>query len=271
MGDERLETILRLSRETLKAIYKKKIDYLSEDGGYFKRLLNFEINHLDFRTGHLLDGSEKFLRPLSLDEVNELLSKTKPWEGESPIDPITEIYPLLDNLWMARFIQITIERYLTNNKDGRLPGAINSTGWEGRSGMRTKYRYRIEETYEFWKIEQFLIRKSTSLPHINGLVVDNSPMRDMDPLASEIQSILVLTHESLLNEEYRHHRVIPVTLITGSGTQIRITHGNVDVEEGRMSLWMTPIIDLVADEKEKKDDLLRVLGWVVGEPVGNTI
>lgn len=62
-----------------------------------------------------------------------------------------------------------------------------------------------------------------------------------------------------------------VTLITGSGTQIRITHGNVDVEEGRMSLWMTPIIDLVADEKEKKDDLLRVLGWVVGEPVGNTI
>lgn len=79
------------------------------------------------------------------------------------------------------------------------------------SGMRTKYRYRIEETYEFWKIEQFLIRKSTSLPHINGLVVDNSPMRDMDPLASEIQSILVLTHESLLNEEYRHHRVIPVS------------------------------------------------------------
>ncbi|KAI1396689.1 hypothetical protein F4819DRAFT_491240 [Hypoxylon fuscum] len=72
----------------------------------------------------------------------------------------------------------------------------------------------------------------------------------------------------MLDEKYQHHCIVPVTVISAAGYCLRITQGYVDHEQ--LFVRMTPIIDFTTGE-DKWNDVIQVLCWILGDPVGITV
>lgn len=66
-----------------------------------------------------------------------------------------------------------------------------------------------------------------------------------------------------------------VTLITGSGKQLRVTQGYtqgyLDSENNQIMVRMSRIVDFSKGGPERWFDILRVLSWLLAEPVGKTV
>ncbi|KFH45553.1 hypothetical protein ACRE_036010 [Hapsidospora chrysogenum ATCC 11550] len=79
-----------------------------------------------------------------------------------------------------------------------------------------------------------------------------------------------ITAGRLLAQPYHRHRVFPVTLLTASGTKLRVTQGYVDRQGRSIKVYMTKIIDFVEGEKKNWADVLTVIAWLAGKPTGDT-
>ncbi|KAI2611843.1 hypothetical protein GGR54DRAFT_341534 [Hypoxylon sp. NC1633] len=101
-------------------------------------------------------------------------------------------------------------------------------------------------------------------------LADKAALKEMVLSRSELWVILSITAGRFMREGYQHHRLIPVTIVSSSGRQLRITQGCVDGMANHVTVRMTQILDFTAGEVAKRDDLLRTLCWIVGEPIGIT-
>ncbi|KAI1088243.1 hypothetical protein F5B19DRAFT_472274 [Rostrohypoxylon terebratum] len=119
-----------------------------------------------------------------------------------------------------------------------------------------------------WKVECFMDTFNLDTPHMVAFLSNDLPLTDMIPSEGELHAILWIIGSRILYVQYQYHRIIPITLVSAAGYRLRITQGYID--QGQLFVRMTPIVDFTVGEKEKWDDFVQALCWVVGNPVGVT-
>ena len=62
-----------------------------------------------------------------------------------------------------------------------------------------------------------------------------------------------------------------MTLVTGSGTSVRITQSHVDIKGGKVKVYMTETVDFAAGPIERWKEVLTVLSWLTATPTGSTM
>ncbi|KAI1779022.1 hypothetical protein F4818DRAFT_437823 [Hypoxylon cercidicola] len=92
------------------------------------------------------------------------------------------------------------------------------------------------------------------------------PPKDMDPSISELRTILWSVGSRVLDKNYQCHRIIPFPLSDIAFVLFKA----MSTDQTQLILRMTPIVDFTAGEKEKWNDFIQTLCWIVGEPVGVT-
>ena len=60
------------------------------------------------------------------------------------------------------------------------------------------------------------------------------------------------------------------TVVIGSGATLRITQGYLDIKKKQIRVNMTRIVDLAAGEIKNWIEVVTVLSWLLGKPVGKT-
>ena len=61
-----------------------------------------------------------------------------------------------------------------------------------------------------------------------------------------------------------------VTIIAACAAQVRVTQSYLDLEKQRIVVHMTEIIDLDGGWEGNRDEILKLLSWLMATPVGIT-
>jgi hypothetical protein len=120
---------LQLVVETWKPL--RRIDIPPYLGGRFLETLNVTVSGLSFTTGKPLNGGEHFMELPPVENVDNFLSRVKPWNAPGNSARIS-IDRSLSNLWQARNVWYYFESLLRMNQDTRELGLISKTGWSLR-------------------------------------------------------------------------------------------------------------------------------------------
>lgn len=140
-----------------------------------------------------------------------------------------------------------------------------------------------------WRVHGLVDKCDPSIPHITCLLANEAPLKDNILSTAELWVILLLTFARLAREEYKHHQTVPVshalfrgftsivlanknkvTVISTAGTRLRIAQGNIDSEQC-VRVRMTPILDFEQGVAKTFDEIMGIMGWIVGEPIGKTV
>ncbi|KAI1122870.1 hypothetical protein F5Y10DRAFT_270624 [Nemania abortiva] len=251
-------------RDILRVLVRLPSPYLTDED--LKRL-SIKCTGLDLSTGKPTDGSEMFIRPLSITRIHETLQRTRPWV-DNPLYPDRWHSPAVD----AMDILSCLSGYLHQGEDDGLD-LISETDWNTR-GMQYSEgeqlgrwgRYRNGQRAE-WEVTTVLDKMDDSTPHVSCLLADDALLRDDQLSNAEIWCILAVTNRRLQLPEYHNHRIIPVTVISASDKKLRIVQGYVDGREGCLQVRRSPILDF---EHENIQLIELVLSWCIGETVGDT-
>ncbi|KAI5864842.1 hypothetical protein GGS23DRAFT_562085 [Durotheca rogersii] len=263
---EHVVATIKFIQKGFKLIRQSRTPYLDDASDQLKKTLNVATSRLDFYTGKPGDDGDEFIEPFPHTKMHELVNRIQPWE--SPACP--SILPVdgdLDNRGQARDIWNVLQSYLRLNKDDEAPGIISGTDWKIVTPEEDDILFPLL-TNSFWKVEKFVDQCDFKKPHISCFLTNGSPLRDMVPYMSELETIVWVTGSRLLDKGYQDHHIVPVTIVSASGPRLRITQGYV--HQGQVFVRMTPIIDLEEGERKKWDEFIQTLCWIVGNPIGNT-
>ncbi|KAI5861873.1 hypothetical protein GGS23DRAFT_573590 [Durotheca rogersii] len=213
-----------------------------------------------------------FVQPIPSSEIREIMDKTQPWLNHYGTEelPTIDDEMILNDYERAGSVWHSFETLLSLNQDYWGPGLFDVMDWEeflprGAAGLS-----RRGDGWN-WQVQVLLAKWDSPKSHITCFLADASPLREMVLSNSELWTIQGITTDRLLQKPYQHHRTVPVTILSCSGCQLRVTQGYVDTASRRVRVRMTPIVDL-RDGKEKMwEEILHFLGWFVGEPVGDTL
>lgn len=61
-----------------------------------------------------------------------------------------------------------------------------------------------------------------------------------------------------------------VTLVTGSGSKLRITQSYIDGKAGKLHVHMTRTVDFAEGDQKNCQEALTVMSWLIGETTGIT-
>jgi len=240
-------------------------------------LTRFKIkcSDIDLRTGKPTDGGEQFFQLPSRQTVKVLAKEYElhKYEGVDNSDVI-----FLSNFHWANTVRRLLERQLElydhairYEKSGQslpFPHLLKRSGWRKR-GL-----YEDEKPYykDHWVVQTIFKVEDDSKPHLTCFLADNTPRRDDSLCFSELWCLLMIcAHQHLQRiKDHRPVAIVPVTIVSGSGRQIRIVQGYVDGRNGNIKIRKSPIIDFNPDRKKQWDDWLAVLSWFISTPVGDT-
>ncbi|OAA63885.1 hypothetical protein ISF_04594 [Cordyceps fumosorosea ARSEF 2679] len=118
------------------------------------------------------------------------------------------------------------------------------------------------------------VPRSSTLPHLSCFVHDDEILQDDGSLSNgELTAIMVLALRQSSDRTYRHATVIPLLVFSCSGRQVRIIQGCIDFRNYQFDVRCSEILDFNEGGIRGTDENLRrfytLLGWVLGEPVGN--
>ncbi|KFH48236.1 hypothetical protein ACRE_008280 [Hapsidospora chrysogenum ATCC 11550] len=214
--------------------------------------LGVSVGDLSFTTGQTHDGSDQFIQPILLEEIDQALTQIRPLEAENAHYKTMSILGHGTNLWQARYICSFFDDLLGKRvKMGRSLASFANTAGRGEG-------------------ETISDKCDPSIPHKKCYLLYEARLRDGVLSASELMAILSIPASRLLAEKYRHHRVFPVTLLTASGTKVRVTQGHVDGKRRSVKVYMTRTIDFVEGHEKNWNEVLTVLSWLLGKPTGIT-
>ncbi|KAI1735404.1 hypothetical protein F4680DRAFT_309123 [Xylaria scruposa] len=116
-------------------------------------------------------------------------------------------------------------------------------------------------------VDWILHQPDTAFPHVVGHLCDTNPF-DQDCLSSpELACLVFMGIFRWSDPEYRQHKIVPVTLVSGSGYNVRLVHGYVDASAGRVMVYKSPILNF---REKKRDHWVNMLRWILAKPVGDT-
>ncbi|KAI0467624.1 hypothetical protein F4859DRAFT_493026 [Xylaria cf. heliscus] len=147
--------------------------------------------------------------------------------------------------------------YLTEglNWNSRCPD-----GWEA-----SQLRYMPDE--EQWMVEYILSVRGSDLPHVNGTLIEADDLKEDKLMFSEVWCILVLTHLFFRNPGNEKYNVVPVTVVTISGTTFRLVQAFIDGEAGVIRINKSNIVPIGLDKKTAREKMMLIVRWLLAEPV----
>ncbi|KAJ8128060.1 hypothetical protein O1611_g5574 [Lasiodiplodia mahajangana] len=143
---------------------------------------------------------------------------------------------------------------------------------------QTKWDIGIPDDYEtpnllyiptiaYWKVECLSIVKDSSMPHVNCVLADKSELDEKTLMTSEVWSLLMLTLLFFRKPQNQKYEIVPVTIVTISGTTYRIVQGFVDGKEGKVRMDKSEILTIGPDRKNVTERMTHMVRWILAEPV----
>ncbi|KAH7325714.1 hypothetical protein B0I35DRAFT_405073 [Stachybotrys elegans] len=280
-------------------ILRKRV---AEQGSYVNDLLStldIGVTDLDLATGIPGHQQPPFIQPIPAKQLLQCLSKSQPWVRDpdfEPRDPEDNVWDA--NIWAAERLLYFLHAWLFRSNGSETP-LIEYSNWLLHPGgpeaqILNRKTYKKNRGWVVWEVYYYFRQPSkdvkidrsnshhwdTSKPHITCVVQDDAPLIDGKISASELCAIVWLAGKRGTDARYGAHAIIPITVITLSGSQARIVQGNWNVITGKIILYKSRIMDLgdgpwvISKDGKSRDvhpDLLHLLGWFVGSPVGDTV
>ncbi|KAI1825246.1 hypothetical protein F4861DRAFT_502148 [Xylaria intraflava] len=245
----------RKTQETVTALQKKVSQtYISEDD---MRLLKIECTDLEFDPEPQTDDG--LLKLMSMQEMRD-------YAKQHSFPAFRPGYAMDENFHRASYVFNQFITCLHSEEDPE----------RETQSLDEKLSCVIHCPYEYadylqwygqtakWKVEHYITRKDS--PHVVCLMADNACPREDALLLSEVYCILSMAFLMFIEEQNAKYEIIPVTLISGSGTYFRIVHGYADREGKTIQLRKTRIVDVGEGEvggKIQQDRCLTLMRWVV--------
>ncbi|KAF2965614.1 hypothetical protein GQX73_g7966 [Xylaria multiplex] len=146
---------------------------------------------------------------------------------------------------------------------------INQSKWWCRNPDKWEVAsLRYFPNQEYWQVEYMFGVKDGHLPHINCTLVEAGKLNEDNLMFSEVWSILMLTLLSLRIPPNDKHEVVPVTVVTFSGTTFRILQGLVDGEAGNVRINKSSIVPISMDKENATQQMMLIMRWLLAEPLG---
>ncbi|KAI1027099.1 hypothetical protein LB504_007762 [Fusarium proliferatum] len=108
-------------------------------------------------------------------------------------------------------------------------------------------------------------------PHAICYLADGAELVDDMLLTSELTTLLLMATDTALKATWQKHKLIPVTLITGSYRTVRVSQCVLDAETGSIEIRKSPLITFHKGLLAEWAKYLTLLGWVLGKPAGQTV
>jgi len=267
-------------------LFKLKDRYVSPP---MLKEFNVKTMPLDFRTGNLPDQVQAFIRPLSPQTIAQMLHRS----GSLTLrrDFVKKNGPDLrldDDYVEATFFWDLIETHL--KRRGRrddLPVIPYSSRWRLFSN-ESKYLTRLSRDYANWQVKAILRycidtpdkgpsaprTLDPAKPHTICFLADEAPLTQGQVSTSELNTVVWLAGLNYLDSIYSQHSVVPITVVSASGRRVRVVQGNVNFRKCTVGLRISEIVEFekgVTDDRGHiNEKYLTLLGWLIGDPVGNT-
>ncbi|KAI0537291.1 hypothetical protein GGR58DRAFT_472482 [Xylaria digitata] len=119
-----------------------------------------------------------------------------------------------------------------------------------------------------WQVDCILGVRDGHLPHMNCTLKESEKLCENKLLFSEVWSILMVTLVSLHYARNEKHNVVPVTVVTFSGTTFRLVQGFIDGEAGRVRINKSGIVTMNPDGGNVTQHMMLILRWLLAEPLG---
>ncbi|KAH7306017.1 hypothetical protein B0I35DRAFT_464682 [Stachybotrys elegans] len=262
-------------------------------GAEVLQALKVRVVGLEFETGMAIPendpipGSE-FIRPMPAANVLQYILPSQPWKvhGEFKPDPDS-------NFFSGRRFQGMLFRWLDNPPHTAF--MLSGTNWRvDPAGPKSPLLERqLYSDHTSW-MASYMLRyyKSpgrsappdrqwdTSKPHVICMVHDDAPLNPNYISVSELCTVVALALKNGVLTQNSAHAAFPVTVVSCSGKQVRIVQGNINFEQCYVVLRCSRIINIPerpwgVDTNTKQihvdPDFLCLLGWFLGEAVGNTL
>ncbi|RMD45098.1 hypothetical protein DV735_g43, partial [Chaetothyriales sp. CBS 134920] len=228
-------------------------DYL-EPKDLQKCPLTITIQRLPFTTGELPKGVQQFLKPIPPLQIYKWLDQYKPWNVEDDLSPPNIKDNDLPNSSQteAAFFCNLVKIYLTSSDDMKARPIIPcQTHWRGANAEIQAFNslcnvnWRLAALFTCRLEINHREREDLTKPHAIAFVTDEAPHQKHAVSKSELTTIVVLA-TSFAAHPKCDHTVIPfrqITVISGSGRNIRIVQGVFDVENGKLDLRISEIVN----------------------------
>ncbi|KAI3327452.1 hypothetical protein F4824DRAFT_498982 [Ustulina deusta] len=143
---------------------------------------------------------------------------------------------------------------------------------------RSKWNFRDPDDWEApklryfpsdekWQVEYILGVRDGGLPHINCTLLEAEELKENTLMFSEVWSILMLTLLFLRHPQNEKYEVVPVTVVTISGTTFRVVQGFIDGKAGSVRIHKSGVMPLGPDKKSVEERMMLIVRWVLAEPV----
>ncbi|KAM4054988.1 hypothetical protein HRG_005802 [Hirsutella rhossiliensis] len=212
------------------------------------RGMNITMSDLDFVSGKPGNGGEQFIEPIPAVTVNQWLNETKPWTIRRDFHVQPEFADNPQNSYRA----------------------LNSLS-RGEADWQVKCILRHNATPHEPHVLTVL-DPDLDKPHTICFLADNALLRDDRLSSSEVITVVLLS--VLLRAEPKHnprnHRISPVTIVSASNRSVRIVQGFADIETRAVEIRKSPIVHFDQGVWANWDQWVIVLGWLMGNPIGNT-
>ncbi|KAI1326511.1 hypothetical protein F5Y16DRAFT_374983 [Xylariaceae sp. FL0255] len=231
--------------------------YLSEDD---LQSLGINCSKLDLQTGLSFSASpgtssdvQSLVQPWSLAKIEGQMQKCGfggKWKYQAlnlAVEPTEKGTQTEGGHELARILELHLE-----GADAKLNGLIDGSAWDFHrwaeaTWMRLGYtmeltrmdpmtRKQREHKDREWYPKFALVPKDGKSPHITCFLTERSFLRDDCLLQSEIWTILGMTISQICHGPRKDHKILPVTIITGSGSKFRIVQAMSTVPPRRSLL-----------------------------------
>ncbi|KAJ3476321.1 hypothetical protein NLG97_g9166 [Lecanicillium saksenae] len=258
---------------------------------------NIVVQDLDLRTGQPPRG-HAFIQPIPMETVSDWLQEFRPWEqqdgltGCGDFDLIGTYNPQRDyrrGMSQSFGIRRMVNNYITSCYREEKGSMIqNRTAWRESLIPMGRLQHRGEPDRN-WGISLMLhqsdprdagkpyilnTRQNERVPHFACFLHDDVLLVDDKSLSSaELCTIFILALHISCLRMYEHVVVIPITVYSCSGWQVRIVQGCIDFRNLQFDIRCSKILDFntggVRDTEENLQRFMTLLGWVLGKPVGD--
>ncbi|OAA80593.1 hypothetical protein LEL_00138 [Akanthomyces lecanii RCEF 1005] len=89
---------------------------------------------------------------------------------------------------------------------------------------------------------------------------------------AEITALMYLAEHVVVDSNYNHHEIIPITIFSMSDRKVRVVQGYFNLGKRMLDINVSRIFHFSTFfmSAERRPDFFQLLGWFTSEPVGET-
>ncbi|CVL07855.1 uncharacterized protein FPRO_05068 [Fusarium proliferatum ET1] len=280
-NDQRRANLEKIARYIIHPLSQSPYKHVGMD---FLSRCRIKCKDMDFKTGQVGKQTEQFIQPIPPKVVQQWLDETRPppKERRDIVNEYSHEFPN-DNQWEATMIWRRINAYISESENAQGNCVMTThTQWHHANPSNSRFVNRLGEENANWQLKgvlrQHLPNQSNydrpldpNRPHAICYLADGAELVDDMLLTSELTTLLLMATDTALKTTWQKHKLIPVTLITGSYRTVRVSQCILDAETGSIEIRKSPLITFDKGLLAEWAKYLTLLGWVLGKPVGQTV